>query len=50
MKKFGKNKGKIEGKKEKAIEIAKKLLAIQMPIVQIAQITNLTEEEIQNLK
>ena len=44
------NYAKDEGKREKSFEIAKKLLEIQMPIEQISEITNLTEEEIETLK
>ena len=44
------NYAKDEGKREKSFEIAKKLLEIQMPIKQISEITNLTEEEIEALK
>ena len=44
------NYAKDEGKREKSFEIAKKLLKIQMPIKQISEITNLTEEEIETLK
>lgn len=46
----GKREGKREGKKEEKIKIAKKLLAINMPIEQIIQVTELTKEEIENLK
>ena len=37
-------------KKQQAIEIAKKLLDINMPIEQIVTITDLTQKEIENLK
>ena len=37
-------------REEERKEIAKKLLKIQMPIKQISEITNLTEEEIETLK
>ena len=43
-------KGEIKGKKERNIEIAKKLLRKNMPIEQIAEITDLTVEEIRKLK
>ena len=39
--------GREEGKKEKQIEIAKKLLKQKMPIKQIAEVTGLSEEEIE---
>ena len=39
-----------EGKKETQLEIAKKLIALKMPIEQIIQVTGLTEEEIKNIK
>lgn len=38
------------GEKKEKIKIAKKLLAINMPIEQIIQVTELTKEEIENLK
>ena len=54
----GKKDGIVEGIKQgisqgimqKSIEIAKKLLKLQMPIEQISEITSLTEEEINNIK
>ena len=39
-----------EGAEAKKIEIAQKLLKLEMPIKQIAEITELTEEEVQNIK
>ncbi len=39
-----------QGKKEKQKEIAKKLKEQKMPIKQIAEITGLSEEEIESLK
>ena len=39
-----------EGEKKKAIEIAKKLLKENMPIDKIMKITELTKEEIENIK
>ena len=39
-----------EGEKHKQLEIAKKLIEIEMPIEQVIQITELTEEEIKNIK
>ena len=39
-----------DGKKEKAIEIAKKMLKEKMPVELIEKFTELTKEEIQNLK
>ena len=42
--------GKEQGKKEKQIEIAKKLKEQKMPIKQIAEITGLSEEEIGTLE
>ena len=47
---IGKEEGKEEGKKEEKIKIAKKLLEMKMPIKQIAEVTGLTEEEIEKLK
>ena len=55
---YGFNTGKEEGirqgidkgKKEKQIEIAKKMLKKGMPINEIIELTELTEEEIKNLK
>ena len=46
----GEKSGLKKGRKEEKKEIAKKLLKIQMPIKQISEITNLTEEEIETLK
>ena len=48
--KVGERLGRKLGKQEKAIEIAKKLLEMQMPIEKIAKITELTEKEIEDLK
>ena len=48
--KSGLKKGRKEGEQKKSIEIAKKLLKLQMPIEQISEITNLTEEEINDIK
>ena len=45
-----KKNGKIEGEKKKSIEIAKKLLKLNMPLEQIIEITELTKEEIENIK
>lgn len=39
-----------EGKKEEKLEIAKKLIKLKMPIEQIVEITELTEEEIKNIQ
>ena len=46
----GLKEGEKKGKKEKSAEIAKKLLKLQMPIEQISEITNLTEEEIKKIE
>ena len=46
----GKAIGKLEGEKNEKIKIAKKLLEMKMPIKQIAEITGLTEKEIEKLK
>lgn len=46
----GEERGKREGKREEKIKMAKKLLAINMPIEQIMEVTELTKEEIENLK
>ena len=48
--KSGLKRGRKEGEQKKSIEIAKKLLKLQMPIEQISEITNLTEEEINDIK
>ena len=45
-----KKNGKIEGEKKKSIEIAKKLLKLNMPLEQIIEITELTKEEIEKIK
>ena len=47
---YAKDEGRIEAEHKKSMEIAKKLLKLQMPIEQISEITNLTEEEIKNMK
>ena len=49
-KEVGLQEGKQMGKKAEKIEIAKKLISLKMPIEQIIQITNLTEEEIKQIK
>ena len=41
--------GESKGKKEKAIEIAKKMLKRDMNLEQISEITELTKEEIEKL-
>ena len=41
---------KDEGKKENKIETAKKLLKLKMPIEQIIEVTELTKEEIKEIK
>lgn len=46
----GKAEGKIEGKKERDIEIAKKLLSKNMDIVDIIEVTELSEEQIKQIK
>ena len=48
--KSGLKRGRKEGEQKKSIEIAKKLLKLQMPIEQISELTSLTEEEINNIK
>lgn len=50
FKRQAREEGLTEGKKANKIEIAQKLLKLEMPIKQIAEITELTEEEINNLK
>lgn len=45
----GERRGKKEGIKENSIKTAKKLLKIKMPIKQISEITELTEEEIERI-
>jgi hypothetical protein len=42
--------GKKEGKKETRLEIARRLLTKQMPLAEIAELTDLTIEQIQELK
>lgn len=49
-KKEGIKEGKKEGEKKKQKEIAKKLIKLEMPIEQIAEVTELTKEEIIKLK
>lgn len=46
----GRAEGKVEGKNERNIEIAKNLLARQMDIKDIAEVTGLSIEEIEKLK
>ena len=41
--------GKVEGKHERNIEIVRNLLNINMPVEQIALVTSLSVEEIQKL-
>ena len=45
-----KKNGKIEGKKENSIEIAKEMLNEKMSIEMIMKLTKLTREEIEKLK
>lgn len=45
-----KKNGKSEGKKDEKIEIAKKLLKLNMPLEQIIEITELPKEEIEKIK
>ena len=44
------NKQTEQGKEEKSIQIAKKLLKLNMPLEQIIEITELTKEKIENIK
>ena len=46
----GFSQGKVEGKNERNIEIAKNMLAKNMEIELISEITSLTEDEINSLK
>lgn len=48
--KKGIKEGRKEGQKDEKIKIAKQLLKIEMPIKQIAEITELSKEEIEKLK
>lgn len=50
MKDEDKTEGRIEGKREEKIEIAKNMLKEDFEISMISKITNLTEEEITALK
>ena len=47
---MGKKEGREQGRKNRNIEIAQKLLKIKMPISQISEVTELTEKEIEKLK
>ncbi len=47
---IGREEGKKEGEKQKQIEIAKKMLRDKIEIKTIEKYTDLTEEEINNLK
>ncbi len=49
IKERGKNR-KVEGSREKSIEIAKKILKKELPIDMICEITQLTKEEIEKMK
>lgn len=44
-----KQEGKIEGKNERNIEIARNALQMKMPVADIAKLTGLTREEVENL-
>ena len=44
------NMGRKEGRKNRNIEIAQKLLKLKMPISQISEITTLTKEEIEKIQ
>ena len=46
---LGKTEGRVEGKSEKAIEIARKLLDMKLPLEQIVKATGLSCEAIENL-
>ncbi len=46
----GEAEGIIKGKLEEKIEIARKMLAMEMPIDTIIQLTGLSEEQIKSLK
>ena len=48
--KVGHSEGLKQGKKEKIIEIAKKMLEEKIPIETISKITNLSKEDIADLK
>ena len=48
--KVGHSEGLKQGKKEKIIEIAKKMLEEKIPLETISKITNLSKEDIANLK
>lgn len=50
IQKYGYEEGKEQGQKEKAIEVAKKMLEEKMSIETIIKITGLTEEDIENLQ
>ena len=45
----GISQGILQGEKEKSKEIARKLIALNMPIEQIMEITNLSKKEIEKL-
>lgn len=47
---LGKEEGRAEGEKNKQLEIAKKLLDLEISIEQIVEATGLTEEEINSIK
>ena len=47
--KIGIEKGRAEGEKQKAIDIAKRLKSINLPIEKIEEATGLSQNEIDNL-
>ncbi|MHC1747695.1 MAG: hypothetical protein AB9856_04795 [Cellulosilyticaceae bacterium] len=46
---MGKRGGKIEGEKEKALEVARKMLAKGMELQEILEITGLSKQDIEGL-
>ena len=46
----GIKKGRAEGRAEGMLEVAKNLLSMHLPIIQIMQATSLTQEQIKRLK
>ena len=48
-KKFARDKGREEGRAEAVTEMARKLLALNLPIATIVEVTGLSEEQISKL-
>lgn len=47
---FARQQGREEGRQDKAVEVAEKLISLGLPLGQIAAATGLGEEQVENLK